>query len=92
MSAPLWNPNILCDGLTAGDRADYFQQHEGLTAEAAREKVAISCFACWIEVQGANSSVAALLIFNILKRCKEKIDGEHMHVQDEERERERRKE
>lgn len=39
LAAPGWNPNILCDGLIAGERAAYFEQHEGLSADVARHRV-----------------------------------------------------
>jgi len=39
VAVPGWNYNILCDGLIAGERAEYFEQQEGLSMDAARQRV-----------------------------------------------------
>jgi len=34
-----WNPNAMCDGIRAEERALYLQQNQGMTTEAARQQV-----------------------------------------------------
>merc|ERR1712072_1472059 len=34
-----WNPNAQCDGVRAEERVLYLQQKEGMTVDAARQKV-----------------------------------------------------
>jgi hypothetical protein len=34
-----WNPNAMCDGKRAQERADWLHQHEGLSHHAAKERV-----------------------------------------------------
>merc|ERR1712151_325778 len=39
MGGGMWNPNAVCDGKRAEERAVWLQQHEGMNAFAAQQKV-----------------------------------------------------
>lgn len=47
-----WDPNTSCDGVRAEERSLYLQQHDGMTVDAARQKV-MSEFPCQFKPSAA---------------------------------------
>lgn len=64
-SGPRWDPNALCDGLRAEDRAKWCMENQGLSEEAARQRVISefpAVFGGAIAALGAASAAAVELV------------------------------